>query len=67
MTFYVTNQDSRPIPLPNKAKDDILLFFKLYDPEKEEIRYYCSSYSSVFICFYVQHIQKTKELDISKR
>ncbi|XP_057782081.1 ubiquitin C-terminal hydrolase 12-like isoform X4 [Salvia miltiorrhiza] len=31
--------DLRPIPLPNKAKDDILLFFKLYDPEKEELRY----------------------------
>ncbi|XP_047982846.1 ubiquitin C-terminal hydrolase 13-like isoform X2 [Salvia hispanica] len=31
--------DSLPIPLPNKAKDDILLFFKLYDPEKEELRY----------------------------
>ncbi|XP_051150225.1 ubiquitin C-terminal hydrolase 12 isoform X2 [Andrographis paniculata] len=31
--------DSRPISLPEKNKDDILLFFKLYDPEKEEIRY----------------------------
>ncbi|KAI3461224.1 hypothetical protein Pfo_017887 [Paulownia fortunei] len=31
--------DLRPIPLPVKAKDDILLFFKLYDPEKEELRY----------------------------
>ncbi|XP_059429069.1 ubiquitin C-terminal hydrolase 12-like [Corylus avellana] len=24
---------------PDKTKDDILLFFKLYDPEKEELRY----------------------------
>ncbi|KAL9242538.1 hypothetical protein vseg_016528 [Gypsophila vaccaria] len=31
--------DLRPVPLPDKAKDDILLFFKLYDPEKEELRY----------------------------
>ncbi|KAG6417727.1 hypothetical protein SASPL_119919 [Salvia splendens] len=31
--------DSLPIPLPNKEKDDILLFFKLYDPEKQELRY----------------------------
>ncbi|KAG8387302.1 hypothetical protein BUALT_Bualt02G0007200 [Buddleja alternifolia] len=31
--------DLRPLPLPNKGKDDILLFFKLYDPEKEELRY----------------------------
>ncbi|KAK9279617.1 hypothetical protein L1049_013296 [Liquidambar formosana] len=29
--------DLRPIPLPDKTKDDILLFFKLYDPEKEEL------------------------------
>ncbi|XP_028758046.1 ubiquitin carboxyl-terminal hydrolase 13 isoform X2 [Neltuma alba] len=31
--------DLRPIALPEKTKDDILLFFKLYDPEKEELRY----------------------------
>ncbi|XP_010557963.1 PREDICTED: ubiquitin carboxyl-terminal hydrolase 12-like [Tarenaya hassleriana] len=31
--------DLRPIPPPDKSKDDILLFFKLYDPEKAEIRY----------------------------
>ncbi|XP_020095661.1 ubiquitin carboxyl-terminal hydrolase 12-like isoform X3 [Ananas comosus] len=29
----------RPLPLPEKSKDDILLFFKLYDPEKAELRY----------------------------
>ncbi|KAL3620232.1 ubiquitin carboxyl-terminal hydrolase 13 [Castilleja foliolosa] len=32
-------QGSQPLPLPIKTKDDILLFFKLYDPEKEELRY----------------------------
>ncbi|XP_072986593.1 ubiquitin C-terminal hydrolase 13-like [Typha latifolia] len=31
--------DLRPLPLPDKTKEDILLFFKLYDPEKEEMRY----------------------------
>ncbi|KAG8650973.1 hypothetical protein MANES_07G083000v8 [Manihot esculenta] len=32
-------QDLRPIPPPEKTKEDILLFFKLYDPLKEELRY----------------------------
>jgi ubiquitin carboxyl-terminal hydrolase 7 len=27
------------LPLPEKKKDDILLFFKLYDPEKGSLRY----------------------------
>ncbi|XP_077226132.1 ubiquitin C-terminal hydrolase 12-like isoform X3 [Tasmannia lanceolata] len=31
--------DLRPLPPPDKTKDDILLFFKLYDPVKEELRY----------------------------
>ncbi|KAK7316579.1 hypothetical protein RJT34_00144 [Clitoria ternatea] len=31
--------DLHPITPPDKTKDDILLFFKLYDPEKEELRY----------------------------
>ncbi|XP_028758702.1 ubiquitin carboxyl-terminal hydrolase 13 isoform X2 [Neltuma alba] len=31
--------DLRPIAPPEKTKDDILLFFKLYDPLKEELRY----------------------------
>ncbi|PIN20240.1 Ubiquitin carboxyl-terminal hydrolase [Handroanthus impetiginosus] len=31
--------DMQPIPSPEKTKDDILLFFKLYDPIKEELRY----------------------------
>ncbi|KAJ4720519.1 Ubiquitin carboxyl-terminal hydrolase 12 [Melia azedarach] len=31
--------DLRPLPLPEKTKEDILLFFKRYDPLKEEFRY----------------------------
>ncbi|KAJ9184616.1 hypothetical protein P3X46_004326 [Hevea brasiliensis] len=31
--------DFRPIAPPEKTKEDILLFFKLYDPEKGELRY----------------------------
>ncbi|KAJ6813606.1 ubiquitin carboxyl-terminal hydrolase 12-like [Iris pallida] len=31
--------DLRPIPPPDKTKEDILIFFKLYDAEKEELRY----------------------------
>ncbi|KAK1409857.1 hypothetical protein QVD17_36386 [Tagetes erecta] len=31
--------DLRPLPPPDKSKENILLFFKLYDPEKEELRY----------------------------
>ncbi|XP_047317730.1 ubiquitin C-terminal hydrolase 13-like isoform X2 [Impatiens glandulifera] len=31
--------DMCPVSYPEKTKDDILLFFKLYDPEKEELRY----------------------------
>ncbi|PON82403.1 Ubiquitinyl hydrolase [Trema orientale] len=31
--------DLRPIAPPDKTKEDILLFFKLYDPEKKELRY----------------------------
>uniref|UniRef100_A0A2P2MFP2 ubiquitinyl hydrolase 1 n=1 Tax=Rhizophora mucronata TaxID=61149 RepID=A0A2P2MFP2_RHIMU len=30
-------QDLRPVPPPDKTKEDILLFFKLYDPLKEEL------------------------------
>ncbi|KAM0908719.1 hypothetical protein ACQ4PT_015296 [Festuca glaucescens] len=31
--------DRKLLPLPDKTTDDILLFFKLYDPEKEQLRY----------------------------
>ncbi|MEQ5265926.1 hypothetical protein, partial [Escherichia coli] len=27
-----------PNPPPDKSKEEILLFFKLYDPEKEQLR-----------------------------
>ncbi|XP_061342691.1 uncharacterized protein LOC133288884 [Gastrolobium bilobum] len=30
--------DLRPIAPPHKKKDDVLIFFKLYDPETEELR-----------------------------
>ena len=33
-------QELHPLPPPEKSKDDILLFFKLYDPEKEQLRYF---------------------------
>ncbi|KAB2631495.1 ubiquitin carboxyl-terminal hydrolase 13-like [Pyrus ussuriensis x Pyrus communis] len=29
----------RPIPPPEKTEEDILLFFKLYEPEKQELRF----------------------------
>ncbi len=31
-------QERIPIPPPDKTKEDVLLFFKLYNPEKEELR-----------------------------
>jgi hypothetical protein len=34
---YYYLQDRCPICPPEKSKEDILLFFKLYDPEKEEL------------------------------
>ncbi|XP_015698660.1 ubiquitin C-terminal hydrolase 12-like isoform X1 [Oryza brachyantha] len=34
-----TGLDLRPIRPPEKSKEDILLFFKLYDPEKEELSF----------------------------
>ncbi|GJM92994.1 hypothetical protein PR202_ga09505 [Eleusine coracana subsp. coracana] len=35
-------QDAKPIvlPLPVRTKEDILLFLKLYNPEKEELRFF---------------------------
>ncbi|RWR80358.1 ubiquitin carboxyl-terminal hydrolase 12 isoform X1 [Cinnamomum micranthum f. kanehirae] len=32
-------EDLRPLLPPDKTKDDIMLFFKLYDPSKEQLRY----------------------------
>lgn len=34
-------QDLLPLSPPEKTKEEILLFFKLYDPVKEELRYVC--------------------------
>ncbi|XP_078172392.1 ubiquitin C-terminal hydrolase 12-like isoform X4 [Carex rostrata] len=31
--------DVSVLPLPDKSREDILIYFKLYDPEKEELRY----------------------------
>lgn len=45
-------QENHPISVPPKTKDDILIFFKLYDPEKEELRLFLSlvyAYSYLFI------------------
>ena len=39
-SMCTTMQDLRPIPPPVKTKEDILIFFKLYDPLKEELRYF---------------------------
>lgn len=42
-------QNSIPIPPPEKSRDNILLFFKLYEPEKGEFRFVCFlSYISFF-------------------
>lgn len=38
LLIFTITQDIRPVPPPEKTKDDIFLFFKLYDPLKEELR-----------------------------
>ncbi|KAJ9559114.1 hypothetical protein OSB04_013728 [Centaurea solstitialis] len=43
-----TGVDLNPLPPPDKTKDDILLFFKLYDPEKEELRFVGRSFVKGF-------------------
>ncbi|XP_042755267.1 uncharacterized protein LOC111889317 isoform X1 [Lactuca sativa] len=35
----VIGPDSRPLPPPHISKEDILVFFKLYDPDKLQLRY----------------------------
>ncbi|XP_019427988.1 PREDICTED: ubiquitin carboxyl-terminal hydrolase 13-like isoform X3 [Lupinus angustifolius] len=37
--FLEVEQDFGPFPLPGKRKEDLLLFFKLYDPSNETLRY----------------------------
>lgn len=39
LIFCIIVQELRSVAPPDKTKDDILLFFKLYDPEKEVLRY----------------------------
>jgi ubiquitin carboxyl-terminal hydrolase 7 len=38
LIFFFLFQEHIPIPPPEKTKEDVLLFFKLYNPEKEELR-----------------------------
>lgn len=35
----VSKDNPEPVPLPERGKDDILLFFKYYNPEKQELRF----------------------------
>lgn len=36
----MTIQKLQPVAPPDKTKEDILLFFKLYDLERKELRYF---------------------------
>ncbi|KAL3715935.1 hypothetical protein ACJRO7_007657 [Eucalyptus globulus] len=45
--------DKVPVSPPEKSKDDILLFFKLYNPEKGELRYV----GRLFVKFYGRPIE----------
>lgn len=52
-------QDLRPVPPPEKSKEDILLFFKLYDPSKEELRYlffFPSNFLTVVVTMIHKHL-----------
>ncbi|KAL7607088.1 hypothetical protein Lser_V15G15258 [Lactuca serriola] len=50
-----TNLDLlHPLPPPEKSKDDILLFFKLYDPMKEELH--------MLVGFFVKSSGKATEI-----
>ncbi|CAK9866222.1 unnamed protein product [Sphagnum jensenii] len=39
LEVHFSPQEHIPIPPPEKTKEDILLFFKLYNPDKEDLRY----------------------------
>ncbi|XP_038690437.1 ubiquitin carboxyl-terminal hydrolase 12-like isoform X5 [Tripterygium wilfordii] len=39
LKLFLDVERGQPIPPPGKSKEDILLFFKFYDPLKEELRY----------------------------
>ncbi|KAE9447955.1 hypothetical protein C3L33_20144, partial [Rhododendron williamsianum] len=49
-------QDLRPIPPPIKSKEDILLFFKHYDPLKEELRYLTFLSFGVWLFYVVSYV-----------
>ncbi|PWZ27498.1 Ubiquitin carboxyl-terminal hydrolase 12 [Zea mays] len=50
--------DLRPLPPPEKGKEDILLFFKFYNPEKEELWSKLHTYDDV-----VERVARQLELD----
>nr|XP_023929858.1 ubiquitin carboxyl-terminal hydrolase 12-like isoform X3 [Quercus suber] len=39
LKLFLEVELGQPVPPPKRTKRDILLFFKLYDPSKEELRY----------------------------
>uniref|UniRef100_A0A2N9EUT0 Ubiquitin carboxyl-terminal hydrolase 7 ICP0-binding domain-containing protein n=1 Tax=Fagus sylvatica TaxID=28930 RepID=A0A2N9EUT0_FAGSY len=39
LLIYIITQDLQPVPPPERTKEDIMLYFKLYDPSKEELRF----------------------------
>ncbi|KAK4593537.1 hypothetical protein RGQ29_017590 [Quercus rubra] len=39
LKLFLEVELGQPVPPPERTKEDILLFFKLYDPSKEELRY----------------------------
>ncbi|WZZ22977.1 hypothetical protein YC2023_124364 [Brassica napus] len=58
----------RPIPPPDKSKEDILLFFKLYDPEKQELSFSYDYTFSHFAFWYVGRLMvksSSKPMDIT--
>lgn len=38
LSVCILEQDPAPVPPALKTKEDVLLFFKLYNPEKEELK-----------------------------
>ncbi|AQK58405.1 Ubiquitin carboxyl-terminal hydrolase 13 [Zea mays] len=52
--------DLRPLPPPEKGKEDILLFFKFYNPEKEEL---CNLWLLQVVHF--RSLEKPKDDDFS--
>ena len=40
LSVCILEQDPAPVPPALKTKEDVLLFFKLYNPEKEELKWF---------------------------